>query len=158
MGSSGGSSGGGTQTQNTKTELPAWESPAAREYLASVSQLIYGPGTTVPSNYITQKGYNFGSGSGAQGGNNPAASGGASMPANNSAGGAAQAPQTPGTQGLNPQLAQAFVQPMAGNSAYLQGQAAQNPSYLANMSSPSAFNQLAQLYPALMGTPQGGSS
>lgn len=142
----GGPSGGGQQTQQTKTTLPAWESPAAHEYLASVAQLIYGPGTTVPSNYITQKGYNFGSGQAQQNGQNPAASGGASMPPNNSAGGSSPPPPMPGMQGLNPQLAQQFIQPMVGNSAYLQGQAQQNPSYFANQASPAAFNQLAGLY------------
>lgn len=147
MGSAGGQTSGGTQQQSTRNTLPSWASPEAKEYLASMAQLVYGPGTTTPAKNIPQ-GYTFGSGAAAPSAGNPAASGGGT------AGGANQQP--PGTQGLNPALANAFIQPMAGNSTYLQGQAAQNPNYLANQASPAAFNQLSLLYPSLMGA--GGTS
>ena len=131
MGQSGGQTSGGTSTQQTKNQLPAWESPFAKEYLASLAALVY-PGMTVPSNYIGQKGYNFGSGSGSSG----SGSGGAG-------GTGSQAGQFPG---LDSQLASQFVTPMLASSPYLQNQAQQNPASVSGQMSPAAFNQLAGMY------------
>jgi len=124
--------GGGPKPSSTTTtanRLPAWESPFAKEYLASLASLVY-PGMTIPSDYIKQKGYNFGAGNKAGGSSSGSTAG-------------VQAP------GLDTGLASAFLDPQLASSPYLQNQNAQNPAGTVGAASPAAFNQLAQLYPNL---------
>jgi hypothetical protein len=141
MGSGGGAPQSST-TQNQTTKLPIWEQPEAKEYLASVANLIYGQGTTQPKNYIGNKNYHFGNGTAPGTGQ---AAGDTAGGTNGSAGGSGQV----ATPGLNPQLASDFVQPAVGNSSYLQNLNAQSPGAISNMYSPAAFNQMQMLYPQL---------
>lgn len=128
-----GSGGGGTQqsTQTTSQKLSPWEQPYAKEYLASLASQIF-PGMTLPADYLG-KGKdipNFGSGQ-------ASAAGGGAAPQGN---GVAE------LQGsLNP-LAQQFLGSTIGGSSYLQGQAQNNPAAIYGASSPTALNQLSQLY------------
>lgn len=130
MGQSSGPTSGGTSTQQTKNQLPAWESPFAHAYLSSLAGLVF-PGMTIPSDYIKQKGYNF-----PNGGSSGSGAGGAG-------GTGSQAGQFPG---LDSQLASQFVTPMLSSSPSLQASAQQNPSSVAGQMSPAAFNQLAGMY------------
>ena len=64
-----------------------------------------------------------------------------------------------GGSGVDPGILQAFANPMISSSPFLQNQVAQNPSGMTGALSPAAMSQLAQIYPALMGTaaPPSGS-
>lgn len=132
MGQSSGPTSGGTSTQQTKNQLPAWEAPYAKAYLSSLAGLVF-PGMTVPGNMISQKGYNFPNGGGTGSGSGLGGAGGSGS----------QAPQFPG---LDSQLASQFVNPMLASSPYLQNQAQQNPASVSGQMSPAAFNQLAGMY------------
>src|SRR5665213_2778405 len=99
MGQSSTSPGGSTSAQ-TKSSMPAWETPYAKAYLSSLAGLVF-PGMTVPSNMIGQKGYNFPNG------------GGSGSGAGGAGGTGGQATQFPG---LDPQLASQFITPMLSSS------------------------------------------
>jgi hypothetical protein len=135
-----GSGGGGTQTSTTKqsNSLPGYDIPAAKAYISSLMGLVF-PGMTMPADYLP-KGWNFGS-SAAGGG-----SGGASGQGGGS-GGAGQI-QTPP---LDPSMAYNFLNPMIGSSPSLQAQYAKNPGSITSTMSPTALNQLSQIYGNLPG-------
>jgi hypothetical protein len=144
---SGSSSGGGTQS-TTINKLPAWEEPFAKAYLSSMAGQVF-PGTTLPSNFLGKNAPNFGQNSGGTVG------GQAGSSAAGSGGGGNGISQLQGA--LNP-LAQSFLGNSIGGSSYLQGQAQNNPAAILGASSPQAMNQLAQLYPNLMGSAASGGS
>lgn len=133
-------SGGGPQnsTSTNINRLPAYVTPFAKAYLSALGGMIF-PGMEMPNNYFT-KGWNFGQGTG--GGTAAGASGG----------GGASTGQAVGAQPqVDPALMQAFGNPMIGGSPYLQQEQQKNPGAINSAMSPAAMNQLAQIYPFLMG-------
>ena len=138
----GGSGGGGSTTSKTTNSLPGWESPFARAYLSSLAGLVF-PQMTLPANYLgTFKNYDFGQ---------QPASAGPFGGTGGGVGGAGGATGSGGMPSVDAGILSAFADPMISTSPFLQNQMAQNPAGAMGAISPAAMNQLAQIYPALMG-------
>jgi hypothetical protein len=138
-----GTGGGGQQSSTTQqsSHLPAWEVPAAKDYLSSLFGLVF-PDSTMPSQNLP-KGWNVG-GSGVTDSTAGTTAGGGGGPTPN-------LPPQGGTFAggqpvLNQSVASNFLDPMISGSPYLQNLYGANPAGVQGAMSPAAANQLQMLY------------
>lgn len=104
----------------------------AKAALSTLLNYVY-PGSTVPSNWFSNKGFSF-----------PTGGGGTTSP------GVVQAQQnianSPLQQVLNDPIMNSLFAPMVSGSSYLQNLAANNPTAIWGATSPGASQQLGSLY------------
>lgn len=134
-------SGGGTQTSTGTSvkNLPGWEQEPAKAMVATLMNYIY-PNSTVPSNWFSNTGFSFPSGS----------------PLSSQQAGAAQNIQNSALAStLADPTQNALLSPTIAGSTFLQNLAGTNPNAIWGATSPAASSQLAFLYPNLSAT--GGS-